>query len=1390
MKRSIIVISILMLMSNLTWAVEAGLTNASLEPENKDVLGAASLFIPAAESQKEVIRNPKDSRNWQIIDSLQVDSYIPAGGYFGVGVNGINHTMEIVSSLGNLIPEAEAAIFKAPRWLKAELENVFSQLSENNQLIWANLINETHHPYIDEVAFSIAQSSVQYLASEFSSPELFLHNAWLIYDHDSDLDYVEVVDYGNPASDADYFSTTRYWKMDSAGNTYQVEVPRDIYYMYLVHPKNTDEIPAYIDPEVVESNANHQNNIVSASQGVFWREYLYDYNDPGYPKLKYYLQECNIVWNGQSSAAGTVLGALNSWINESMTFTSDAERPHQPVRIYKKHIGRCGEHADLRSAAARAALIPCTSILTISTDHTWNEFWDEGWIHWDGSINNPLLYENGWGKHHGSVFEIRSNGVITSVSDKYSDGHATLNVYVLDQNNAPVDGARILLGMHNGSNIVADMVGFTGNDGKYTFVVGEDVTYYAQVTSYIGDIPGYMLLVDMAEDGMEYDLALYPGGTMPQTPISEIPVPEDDFPDYKLVVDCSISQQVPHGRIVFDDIDDTYFYDYGEQGSINFFMADLMEFFMYADDQPFQAFDPFYDVVSVTTEFALPVPTMGYWYAFFDNKYRVGIPQHLKGSISLYAYDNAGGTGTISGVISDEFTGEVLSDVQVTAGVYSTVTDDSGYYLLEVFPAFYEITCIAEEYFPRRITDIEVTFEDEAQVDIELTEFPQTPGNVTAETTAEGFAHISWEERAFLEIMNYSAELRELESYNVYVGENGTELAWDDWTLCGEGITENEFTDASWAYLPAGEYRYAVKAVYSGGNLSPAIFSNVIYNQMLFDVEIEVSSNSNDPVEGASVNLSNQESTNSIFSYTATLDVTGSVSFSAVMTGSYILSVQLENFDSYNAEIDIEEDTFLVVELIESLSAIFDLSVIDFLMSWEPVPASREFLNYNIYLDNMLDPVATTGAAEFTFEGVDNGYHIAAVTADYTTGESAFKEIAFEAGSSLNSNLIAYYPFNGDANDESGNNNHGTVFGELNYPAGDLSGAAAEFTGMNDYIAVSSIFTEAPEAFSLIWWLNPASCSNWNQQIRSAAGWNSFNFHTTAEGYFYTGINTGTRFTPDQLDYRTIFLNEWQQFCFKYDNGYGAFYINGEKIAAKTAMTAPLAWNGLWIGSNDSNTIDGLIDEVMLWDRAVGTAEIQYLYLETVPCWGIMEGHVFSLEGSEPVPGAVIKAGIFETTTDDSGYYILDLAATTYIVSCQLEEYDPVTAEIVIIPDSTVVLDFSYPFTGSEETELISADIKLWRNYPNPFNPATTIIFSLTAEAVRNANLGIYNLKGQKIKTIDCRSNSVLDMEGYNKYSVVWNGKDDAGADVSSGVYFIRLESGNFSASRKILLLK
>jgi len=86
------------------------------------------------------------------------------------------------------------------------------------------------------------------------------------------------------------------------------------------------------------------------------------------------------------------------------------------------------------------------------------------------------------------------------------------------------------------------------------------------------------------------------------------------------------------------------------------------------------------------------------------------------------------------------------------------------------------------------------------------------------------------------------------------------------------------------------------------------------------------------------------------------------------------------------------------------------------------------------------------------------------------------------------------------------------------------------------------------------------------------------------------------------------------------------------------------------------------------------------------------------------------------------------------------------------------------------------------KNYPNPFNPETTISFSIPASG--QTSVKIYNLKGQLVRTlIDETMNA-----GYQK--VVWNGTDDNQKSVASGVYFYRVNNAGKIITRKMLLAK
>jgi hypothetical protein len=83
--------------------------------------------------------------------------------------------------------------------------------------------------------------------------------------------------------------------------------------------------------------------------------------------------------------------------------------------------------------------------------------------------------------------------------------------------------------------------------------------------------------------------------------------------------------------------------------------------------------------------------------------------------------------------------------------------------------------------------------------------------------------------------------------------------------------------------------------------------------------------------------------------------------------------------------------------------------------------------------------------------------------------------------------------------------------------------------------------------------------------------------------------------------------------------------------------------------------------------------------------------------------------------------------------------------------------------------------------YPNPFNPFTNLSFTLPE--VMSYSLKIYNVAGQLVRSFDGVGSASLNV-------VTWDGKDNVGSEVSSGVYFYKLTAGSFSATEKMVMMK
>jgi hypothetical protein len=105
----------------------------------------------------------------------------------------------------------------------------------------------------------------------------------------------------------------------------------------------------------------------------------------------------------------------------------------------------------------------------------------------------------------------------------------------------------------------------------------------------------------------------------------------------------------------------------------------------------------------------------------------------------------------------------------------------------------------------------------------------------------------------------------------------------------------------------------------------------------------------------------------------------------------------------------------------------------------------------------------------------------------------------------------------------------------------------------------------------------------------------------------------------------------------------------------------------------------------------------------------------------------------------------------------------------------------SEPVGNEDETQHPEVCATLY-NFPNPFNPTTTICFNLLKAS--HVNLIVYNIRGQKVAQL-ADENMPL-----GKHQVVWNGKDEGGKTVGSGVYLYRLTTLETIITRKMIMMK
>ncbi len=242
------------------------------------------------------------------------------------------------------------------------------------------------------------------------------------------------------------------------------------------------------------------------------------------------------------------------------------------------------------------------------------------------------------------------------------------------------------------------------------------------------------------------------------------------------------------------------------------------------------------------------------------------------------------------------------------------------------------------------------------------------------------------------------------------------------------------------------------------------------------------------------------------------------------------------------------------------------------------------------------------------------------------------------------------------------------------------------------------------------------------------------------------------------------------------------------------------AWNGIVIYPmqsveiGDEIVISGMVDEY--FDKTEITDIINMTVLGTADIPAPVVITTSALASSEEYESVLVQVQNVTVTNEDlgNGEWEIDDGSGPCIVG-HLGDYTYIPVLDDFIYSIIGVSDYTYGAFKLEprddddidligvgvDDQVSASKIQLY-NYPNPFNPSTTIYF--TADQAENTELFIYNIKGQTIKTLIDKNIPA------GEHSIIWNGKDDNGKPVASGIYFYRLKVGDFEKSRKMLLLK
>jgi len=222
-------------------------------------------------------------------------------------------------------------------------------------------------------------------------------------------------------------------------------------------------------------------------------------------------------------------------------------------------------------------------------------------------------------------------------------------------------------------------------------------------------------------------------------------------------------------------------------------------------------------------------------------------------------------------------------------------------------------------------------------------------------------------------------------------------------------------------------------------------------------------------------------------------------------------------------------------------------------------------------------------------------------------------------------------------------------------------------------------------------------------------------------------------------------------------------FINYHLVVFTEHTSLPTGWDVDWAGSGTK----------VVWGVTMGTVAPSNLVIQ-------VNDSVVNLSWTPPngvyIPNfisyAVYRDGVAIANIDITNPSFTDIA-----VSADNHSY------YVTAIYTTGESDASNVVQTTSDIDIVSMAVtSLTGNYPNPFNPTTTISYEMARKGY--VTIVVYNSKGQRVAGL------VDGVKGVGVHNVVWNGQDESGRAVSSGVYFYRMTTGDFVSVKKMVMVK